>query len=266
MGYYLLDRDTRRGSYYTTRRGSVLAVVMHVTAGLQGRPTGADSSAEQTAKYAATTDRAVSWHSGSDTDSHLQLLPDSYTAFHVQGYNSRTVGHEISKRDVVWADEDPGWVTETLTQAADCLRPRVAALGIPLRWATRDELDRAIATNGRPVGFVDHSALDPSRRSDPGKDFPRARFLSLFAAVPPTPAPAPTPPPVQEDLMRLIQSVGPGKRMAAVGPGYFRHLSPDELGAFRAAGLLSNPDTPDDVNDHEMNLIAEAIKQGSVHA
>lgn len=183
MGFYLLDHRNPHGDhFYETRRGSVLACVIHVTAGLQGEPTGVDRSAEQTAKYAATTDRAVSWHSGSDRDSSLLLLPDSYTAFHVKGYNSRTIGHEISKRDTTWADEDPGWVTHTLEHAAACLRPRLLALKIPLRIATKDELDRAIATNGKPVGLIGHAPLDPTRRTDPGQDFPWARFLSLLTA------------------------------------------------------------------------------------
>lgn len=185
MSFYLLDRPTAGRNFYTTRRQPVLAVVVHVTAGLQGAPQGADSSAEKTARYAATTSRAVSWHSGSDSDSHLQLLPDSYTAFHCKGYNSATIGHEISKRDTSWHDEDLGWTARALRQAADCLRPRVR--NIPLRRASRAELDRAIASGGPPVGFVAHSDLDPSRRSDPGADFPWAAFLTLLGTPPPVP-------------------------------------------------------------------------------
>jgi hypothetical protein len=186
MTPFLLEHRNPAGdNFYTTRRGSTLAVVVHVTAGLQGLPTGADRSAEDTARYASTVaDRQVSWHSGSDRDSFLQLLPDSYTAFQCHGYNSRTVGHEISKRDTTWGDESPLWVDPTLHEAAACLAPRTKALGIPIRHATKAELDHAIATDGPPVGFVSHADLDPTRRRDPGKDFPWGKFLALFAAPP----------------------------------------------------------------------------------
>lgn len=184
MTPYLLENPNPFGPhYYPKRRGKVLAIVMHVTAGLEGIAGRTDLSAEKTARYAATTDRKVSWHSGSDTDSHLQLVPDSFTAFHCVGYNSVTVGHEISKRDTCWADESPEWVAASLKQAAASLAPRAKDLGIPLRKASKAELDRAIRTNGAPVGFVAHSDLDPKRRSDPGKDFPWSRLFDLIAAM-----------------------------------------------------------------------------------
>lgn len=204
MSAYLLDHPNPSGpNYYDTRRGSILAIVVHVTAGLQGLPRGADRSAEDTARYAATTDRDVSWHSGSDRDSYLQLLPDSYTAWHCHGYNSRTIGHEISKRDVTWADEDPTWVTGTLEMAAACLAPRARLLGIPLRHASKSELDRAIATNGKPVGFIGHDVLDPTRRRDPGPDFPWRRFLELCTPLPAPPIPSPTPAP-EDDMYAVV--------------------------------------------------------------
>lgn len=182
MGYYLLDNKNPHGPhYYTARKEPLLAVVMHVTAGLQDQDySGADLSAEKTARYAATTDRPVSWHSGSDADSHFQLLPDNYTAFQCQGYNSCTLGHEISKRDVTWGDEPKRWVEDTLLQAANSLR-RVSAHGIPFVRATKADLDKARkAKNPKPVGFVTHAELDPKRRSDPGADFPWARFFDLL--------------------------------------------------------------------------------------
>lgn len=193
MSYYLLDHpNPHKDHFYATRRGSVLAIVVHITAGLEDLDTNADQSAEATARYAATTPKSVSWHSGSDTDSSLDLLPAEYTAFHVKGYNSRTYGHEISKAHTDWSTMDPVWVTATLTRAADHLGPIAKRLGIPLRWATRAELDHAIATNGDPVGFIDHHQLDPDRRSDPGltrsgDTFPRDRFLGMMADEPEPP-------------------------------------------------------------------------------
>lgn len=246
MGYYLLDHPNPHGPhYYTTRKGSVLACVVHITAGLQDYDGGDDDSAEKTARYAATTDRAVSWHSGSDTDSNLLLLPDSYTAFQCQGYNSRTIGHEISKKDVKWADEDPQWVTRTLRQAASCLRPRLKALGIPLRHATKAELDRAIQVGGKPVGLIDHSRLDPDRRSDPGPDFPWSRFINLLIGDPtpaPVPVPTPTPDPPEEDMKFQRFILNTGQQYLATPEGLITIRSQQHLSLLRKAGLVHESD------------------------
>lgn len=194
MGFYLLENKNPNGDhFYTTRRGRVLAIVVHITAGLEDLDATDDMSAEQTARYAATTDRAVSWHSGSDADSALDLLPDTYTAFQCQGYNSTTYGHEISKRHTDWRWMPEPWRTRTLTVAARHLAPKAAVLGVPRRHATRVELDRAIASGGAPVGFVGHWELDPSRRSDPGlvgrlDTFPWTEFFALMGATANIPA------------------------------------------------------------------------------
>jgi hypothetical protein len=193
VGHYLLDHPNPHGDhFYRTRRGGVLAIVVHVTAGLEDLDGGDDHSAEGTAAYAASTDREVSWHSGSDTDSVVELLPAAFTAFQCVGYNSRTYGHEISKSTPDWRTVPPAWIDRTLVRAAGYLAGKAHELGIPLRHASKAELDRAIAQNGAPVGFVAHADLDPTRRRDPGyiarppagDTFPWARFLSLMTAPP----------------------------------------------------------------------------------
>jgi hypothetical protein len=188
MGYYLLDHPNPNGNhFYTTRRGTIKGQIIHITAGLQDTDLrGPDSTAEGEARYAATTAREVSWHSGSDTDSYVKLLPYSYTAFQCINYNSTTAGHEISKLEVNWADDDPEYVKALLTQAADCIRPDMLSNGIPFRKATKHELDLAIQNNSSPVGMIGHHELDPTRRSDPGwvtaeKDtFPWDQFISIL--------------------------------------------------------------------------------------
>jgi hypothetical protein len=169
MGYYLLDHANPHGPhYYTTRRNPLLAIVVHITAGLEDLDATDDQSAEATARYAATTDRAVSWHSGSDSDTVLGLLPASYTAFQCRGYNSSTYGHEISKADTDWRDAPEPWRTRTLRLAGAKLGDVARANRVPIRRCTKAELDRAIANGGPPVGFIAHATLDPTRRTDPG--------------------------------------------------------------------------------------------------
>lgn len=186
MGFTLLDRPNPNGPhYYPTRRQRLLAIVVHITAGLEDLDGVDDHSAEQTAAYAANTDRDVSWHSGSDTDSWVDLLPASYTAWHVVNYNSCTYGHELSKAHTDWSVMPEFWVAATLTRSAPGLAAVAAAYGIPLRKATRAELDHAIATGGPPVGFISHAELQPEDRTDPGMvrgrdTFPWGRLFTLM--------------------------------------------------------------------------------------
>lgn len=260
-GYYLLDHPNphapkrangvRMFAYPTRKvpagtRHPVLAAVVHITAGLQDddHDYRSDSSAEDTARYAATTERSVSWQSGSDANSSLLLLPDDYTAFQCVGYNSRTIGHEISKRDITWADEDPKWVSLTLQEAADCLRPRLKKLHIPIKHATKSELDRAITTNGNPVGLVDHSRLDPDRRRDPGPDFPWIKFLLLLAQtpVPPKPQPpTPTPAPPEEEEMKYQRFIVNNlQQYLALPEGLVVIKNQTHLGLLKKAGHIAD--------------------------
>jgi hypothetical protein len=201
MGFYLLDRRNQNGDhFYGSRRESLLAIVVHVTAGSEDLDTLNDLSAENVAGYAATTDRDVSWHTGSDTDSWIDLLPSSYTAWHATDYNSCTHGHEISKRTTDWRPMPKTWVDKTLRMAAlgpdgkSGLRAIAMRNNIPRRWATKAELDaqRANFRAGRPwkpVGFITHAELQWADRRDPGyvteggrvfDTFPRDQFMGLL--------------------------------------------------------------------------------------
>lgn len=175
-GYWLLDNPNPNGPhYYTSRRKPLRQIVIHITASVEDQDMrGGDESAEQTARYAATTERQVSWHVGADSDSWVPLLPPGYTAWHASDYNSSTYGVEISKRDTTWRNEPPAWVEATLSNAAAACRPIVERYGIPLRRLTRAQVDAG------EKGFVYHSDLDPSRRFDPGDDFPIRRFFELI--------------------------------------------------------------------------------------
>lgn len=184
MSYYLLDHPNPNGDhFYRSRKHEPSLFVIHCTAGLEDLDALDDHSAEQTAKYAATTRRQASWHSGSDTDSSILLLPDSYTAWHCRGYNSRSVGHEISKQTTDWVnDVSPVWVEKTLREAARCVAPRATRLKIPFRKITQAQADSGAR------GFLSHWELDETRRNDPGRTpkgdtFPWTRFLSYCTQV-----------------------------------------------------------------------------------
>lgn len=176
-GFYLLDNKNPHGPhYYKSRNTSLRHIVLHITAGLEDLDATADQSAEKTARYAATTQTKVSWHAAADSDSCFYLLPASYTAFHCKGFNSSGYGLEISKRNTKWTGMPAAWTEATLRHAAKILAPVVKAHAIPLKRLTRSQ-----ATAGHK-GFLYHSDADPSRRSDPGADFPLDRLFALIQA------------------------------------------------------------------------------------
>ncbi len=197
MSYALIDN----GHFYPGRKnGDVLGIVQHVTAGLQDLDGVNDQSAEGTNRYGATTSTKVSWHVCTDSDSVSPGLPDTYTAWHASGYNSRTYGIETSNVDARWDNKPSAWVTATLRHAARAAAPIVIKYDIPIRRCTRAEVDAAIATN-RPFGFVDHSRLSDIRR-DPGATFPWVRYLDMVREeVAALKAPTPTTPSPEEDDM-----------------------------------------------------------------
>jgi len=188
---YLLENPNPYGDhFYRSRREPILAIVEHITAGLEDFDfVGPDHSAEKTAAYAASTERKVSWHQGTDTDGTVLLLPDAYTAFHVAGYNSCTLGRELSKKHTDWRLM-PGRARDaTLAHAAKADARWCQLHRIPVRKASRGELDRARAAVRAgapvsPVGFLAHGELDPGRRTDPGfvkgvDTFPWKSYLEL---------------------------------------------------------------------------------------
>lgn len=186
MGYQLLDNPNPNGAhFYPSRVLNLTAIVMHITAGLEDLDFTDDHSCENTTRYAATTDREVSWHGSSDSDSNMELLPPWYTAWHASNYNSSTYGWEICKAHTDWRTVPAEWVERTLRQTAKGLMPIVRDYKIPLRKVSRAEVDQARRT-GVPCGFTSHAELQPQDRTDPGwvrntDTFPWSRLFTLIA-------------------------------------------------------------------------------------
>ncbi len=195
--YHLLDRPNTAGTglhFYRTRNGpGVKAFMLHGTAGRDDRDLlGIDTSVDGELRYLTIRKDWVSFHSVSDSDSRRLVIPDSYTGAHCKGYNSTTVGHEFCRREMDWRNDPSEWIEAVLRQGADCLRDRALALRIPLRVATKAELDYAIRNDKPPVGFIEHGTCDPDRRTDVGQvkrtdgsriyTFPWKRFFELMGA------------------------------------------------------------------------------------
>jgi hypothetical protein len=226
--YYLLEHRRKPANWYPRRRDPLRVIVVHITAGLEDLD-GPDASAERTARYAATTDRKVSWHAGVDSDSFLYLLPATYTAWHSQGFNSESYGVEISKATTRWAGMPPAWIDRTLANTAACLAPVVAKYDIPLRRLTRAQVQAG------ERGFAAHSDLDPGRRTDPGADFPWGRLFDLLRPAPP----APPVQPESKEMVRMLIVKDPESNKQYVTNGVTkRHIQTAEaLRAWKAAGV-----------------------------
>lgn len=140
---------------------------------------GPDESAENIAAYGARMDRPASWHVCCDADTTVRCLPDEAVAFHVVDYNTISLGLEMctqawrwSKFD--WAHPKRKWHHWRILNRAAWVFARWSYIHrIPLRLLTKDQVDA-----GRR-GVCTHTRLDPSRRTDPGPDFPIDRFLAM---------------------------------------------------------------------------------------
>jgi hypothetical protein len=174
MSFYLLDHPNPNGShFYTSRRKPIRTIVIHTAEGLVDT-TPPDLSAEAVAQYGATTPRSVSWHVTVDSDSIIPMLPDTYTAWHATNANSHSLGVEIAYRHNLW--------TTNLTYEEFLIQNTAQVVGswcrlwdIPARRITVGDVANEVP------GIISHKALDPTRRKDPGANFPWDRFLHLVA-------------------------------------------------------------------------------------
>jgi len=165
MSFYLLDHPNPNGLSYSLTRGEpIRGIVLH-TAENVADTIGPDGGAERVASYGATTRRA-SWHVTVDKDSIIYMLPDRMQAWHVVGYNSSTLGIEQACQASKWKEYPADWVDATITNTATVVKQWCELYDIPMKRISRDEYD-----SGKR-GILAHADLDPSRRSDPGKDYP----------------------------------------------------------------------------------------------
>jgi N-acetyl-anhydromuramyl-L-alanine amidase AmpD len=179
-GFYLLDHPNPHGILnpdgryhgYMQRRAAITLIVMHVPVVAQD-VVGNDPTAENVARFFASTDRSASAHVNIDRDSTVDLLPDTHVAFHVRDYNSPSLGVECGWGHLDWG-KHPAADREVIERVAAWCAPRVVKYGIPLKRLTKRQVDAGAA------GFTDHSRLDPTRRKDPGPGFP---WDTLFARI-----------------------------------------------------------------------------------
>lgn len=160
-----------------------------------------------------------SYHRMVDHKTRIKLVDTTDEAWHVAPHrlNHSTTGLSAACRTVDWARMDAatraGYVRNLALEAADLNREIRAITG---RRVEPRFLTLAQVLDGWS-GFYRHSAADPDRRSDPGKDFPEAAFLTEYrrliegAPEPPKPKPKPEPEP-EPDAVEELPMATPAER------------------------------------------------------
>lgn len=170
----LIRQITAHSTNYSRRvRDTTQAIVLHATDGHEG-PTKAEDVA---AMFSRPLPKSRSCTFVGDTDSVLQCVPPSLTAYHC-GHtgNSRTEGVELcgfaKQTRAQWLDE---LSLPMLNRCARLVAQRCAANGIPPTFVDRVMLRsgyRGITTHLE----VSHAWFE-SKHTDPGPHFPLAEFI-----------------------------------------------------------------------------------------
>jgi hypothetical protein len=255
---FLLQHPPVRSQFRRPRRARPTGLLVVHTAENVMDTVGPDTGAENVAGFIRRRTDAGSYHDLVDSDSAIQLVPYDAEAYQDgTGSNPYALSLSFALKAADWPRLKPGKRDAFLTQGARALARQQAWLLAhrhPLTPLRR--ISRAQSAAGLP-GFISHAERDPRRRKDPGAQFPWDRFFAITADLA-----APTPTTSEEDTMtqyRAIRRVEDGA-IALTAPGYFRHLSGEELEAVMAAGLAQAPS--DEVNAREFDVV-RAVALGS---
>ena len=178
--YYLLANPNpnapprgngKQGWYRPMRTLPIQGLVIHTAeAGYSVGPT--DDTASRVASYFASTVRPASAHACTDSSGRVDCLPDEYVAFHARGANQSGLGLEIGYDAHLWGT-NPIHEELLLEQAAAWCAEKCVAYDIPVELVTGEQW------RAGQRGITAHGYVDPARRTDPGPNFPWARFLSM---------------------------------------------------------------------------------------
>lgn len=159
---------------YMKRKLPIRFVVMHTPEALEDY-VGDDTTAEGVSKYFTTTERSASASANIDSDSIIEFLPEDHVTFHCRNYNTEGYGVECGWKASSWG-KNPAKDQAVIRNVARFLAPRVKRWNVPPRFLVKSQIDAGMR------GFTSHGQLDPTRRSDPGTNFPWNDLFNLIIA------------------------------------------------------------------------------------
>lgn len=182
MTAYLRLHPPVRSQYVSPRRAAPTGAVAIHTAEIMADVVGLDSAAEAVASYMTRRTDPGSYHTLVDSDSTINIVDLDDEAFHDgTGGNRWSTSISFAVKAAQWPTLPEWWVTKALERAADAAVEHSVwfhskkGFHIPARRIT------AAQYRSGEAGFISHAEIDPGRRTDPGRDFPWNRFLTLYA-------------------------------------------------------------------------------------
>ena len=128
------------------------------------------------------TDGPGSYHADCDHKGSLLLVSYRNEAFHVATHslNRSTYGLSFANRTTDWVRFTPERLRLTIVSGAE----RAADMAAWHKLQTGKDIPARLLSLRQVLdgerGFFYHSTADPTRRSDPGRDFPAAMFLNEY--------------------------------------------------------------------------------------
>lgn len=212
--YYLLNNANRVRQYGKVRRkgkhGGIPtgAIILHCVQGISDLD-GPDTSAENTARWITRdSTRQASYHTITDRDTIVRMLPFNMEAWHDTTSNNYSIGISVN-----WKVEDLPRMTKE--QRYQYYEQFALAVLEAVQWLKKTRnitvplghlISRSEVVAGKP-GISTHGRMDPGRRYDPfGRTldnqyerefmhYLRKKASEQGLPQPGTPAPAPTPVP-----------------------------------------------------------------------
>lgn len=237
MGYYLFDNPPASPQFHRSRNGGgwTGGVLIH-TAETPIQPVGNDRAAENVASFIARRRDPGSYHVLGDSDSTIQMLPYTATAFHcaATGYNSTTVGVSYACRTVD-LNVDSDWFRLATAGIARTLVAYWREAGYD---PTQARFVPATATR-TGIGLSTHGEAQPADRSDAWTRHPQrprleAAFLSAIMEAAGTVPPSPEDDDVKQVLIRDPRN---GTIWHVCGNTRYGLKTMDEVNALRFLGV-----------------------------
>lgn len=180
-GIYLeLNRPKQR--QFRSRRGPVRPVIVIHTAESGTDTSGADPKAENVANFIQGRQDYGSYHLLGDSDSIVQLVSFDNEAFHDRtGSNRWAIAISLAMNAGDWSNLTPdrsNALVDSAVQMSLIAARWLVSQGIPPPAAER--LTKSQSDDPAASGFITHADRDPTRRSDPGADFPFDTFLTQY--------------------------------------------------------------------------------------